>query len=257
MKAGAWLSDACAGRITTHGKDARARRAKVDAAIKLCSQDPLAQQREKRPKPVQGVVPRKESQGQQKLTFGVQQLQSRSGVPPKAAAEPKARPVKDGQPAEAAQNQSGLARWFVQPAGAIEVAAPKPDGPEHKSPASKARSRRRLGKRERAQRAAEATAQPKAQPKAEAAKRKPPPPPAGKRTGVKKDKDALGEVDPPQQAGAAVAVGDPAPPTPAKKSKRTGTGTRLRLPPAPRRLGQVNSRRRRSWMMSQPVDTGF
>ena len=81
VKAGAWLSDACAGRITTHGKDARARRAKVDAAIKLCSQDPLAQQREKRPKPVQGVAPRKESQGQQKLTFGVQQLQSRSGVP--------------------------------------------------------------------------------------------------------------------------------------------------------------------------------
>ena len=165
VKAGAWLSDACAGRITTHGKDARARRAKVDAAIKLCSQDPLAQQREKRPKPVQGVVPRKESQGQQKLTFGVQQLQSRSGVPPKAAAEPKARPVKDGQPAEAAQNQSGLARWFVQPAGAIEVAAPKPGWPRAQEPGQqskkppKAGQTRASSKSGRGNRAAQSAAQ--------------------------------------------------------------------------------------------------
>ena len=130
VKAAAWLSDVCAGRITTHGKDARARRAKVEAAIKLCNQDPLAQQREKRPKLVQGVVPKKESQGQQKLTFGVQQLQSRSGGPPGTAAETRAQPVKEGPPAEAAQSQVSLVRWFGQPAGAIEVVAPKPDGPE-------------------------------------------------------------------------------------------------------------------------------
>ena len=124
------MSDVCAGRITTHGKDARARRAKVEAAIKLCNQDPLAQQREKRPKLVQGVVPKKENQGQQKLTFGVQQIQSRSGVPPETAAEARAQPVKEGPPAEAAQSQVSLVRWFGQPAGAIEVVAPKPDGPE-------------------------------------------------------------------------------------------------------------------------------
>ena len=130
MQAAAWLGDVCAGRITTHGKDARARRAKVEAAIKLCNQDPLAQQREKRPKLVQGVVAKKESQGQQKLTFGVQQLQSRSGGPPGTVAETRAQPVKEGPPAEAAQSQVCLERWFGQPAGAIEVAAPKPDGPE-------------------------------------------------------------------------------------------------------------------------------
>eukprot|EP00439_Symbiodinium_sp_Y106_P035800 s6496_g4.t1 len=61
----------------------------------------------------------------------------------------------------------------------------------------------------------------RAKPVTEAPKRKPPPPPAGKRTGVKKeDKDALGEVHPPQQAEAAAAVGDPAPPATATKGKR-------------------------------------
>ena len=141
VKAAAWLSDVCAGRITTHGKDARARRAKVEAAIKLCNQDPLAQQREKRPKLVQGVVPKKESQGQ----HCVQQLQSRSGGPPGTAAETRAQPVKEGPPAEVAQSQVSLVRWFGQPAGAIEVVAPQTGWPR-----SKASTRARPAKQEAA-----------------------------------------------------------------------------------------------------------
>ena len=126
---------------------------------------------------------------------------------------------------------------------------------KHKSPASKARSRQRLGRRERAQKAAEATAQPKVKPENETLKRKPPPPPAGKRTGVKKEgKGELGEVHPPQQAEAVAAVGDFGPPAKATKGKRkraeksSGHRHPPRLPPVPRR-SQVSARRRKGWMM--------
>ena len=111
-----WLGEPCDGCITNKTKVARARTAKVEAAFKLCGMDPVAQRQEQRPKKVQPVASPKETQKQQRLSFGVQQPQSLGSVPLVPVGNRTTGCEQEARPAAAGPGQVGLARWLVKPA---------------------------------------------------------------------------------------------------------------------------------------------
>ena len=111
-----WLGEPCDGCITNKTKVARARTAKVEAAFKLCGMDPVAQRQEQRSNKGQPVASPKETQKQQRLSFGVQQPQSLGSVPLVPVGNRTTGCEQEARPAAAGPGQVGLARWLVKPA---------------------------------------------------------------------------------------------------------------------------------------------